>query len=317
MASSRGLWPDRGAAIRRAWCAAILLVAGVAVATAQTTPGAADESDRGEATAAQRESVCLTSALSAGLAWPYHRHGRDLTFAGAPVVVTTGRAHLDLARAPLRATASARLLTPIARRGDPWQTAAADTIEGSLGASARLLRDGALLVSAGTTVALHYGAMLASGAAYGQLAVEPWLGAGLGTVRGEPRIIITGSLVPDQVGWREGLEWSPRWETAWGAVVGYAGVFRPRDYAKQDSGSALQGLARGEPAQALVALLPSDATVGASARIRTGERLVIEPHAELLLVFLRAQNPRQLAPSAGVTIHVGSPAAAAHWHEGR
>lgn len=294
----------------RAALAVALLVAVTAAVPAESAAAGPNATDAAP-------SPGMTAALSAGIAWPYHRHGRDLTFAGAPVAVTSGRARLDLARVPIRATASARLLTPLARRRDPWQTATADTLEASLGTSARLLRDGTLLVASGTTVALHYGAILASGVAYGQLSIEPRLSVGLGSVRGVPRLSVTGSLVPDQVGWREGIEWSPRWETSWGAVNGYAGLFRPRGYGKQDSGSALRELVRGRPGRALVALVPSDATVGASALIPAGGRLTVEPHAELLLVFLRAQNPRQLAPGAGVTVHVGASAAADRRHTGR
>ena len=303
----------------RAACAVALLVAVAAAPPADPAhDGVPAESAAAGADATDAApSPGITAALSAGIVWPYHRHGRDLTFAGAPVAVTSGRARLELARVPVHATASARLLTALARRGDPWQTAAADTLEASLGASSRLLRDGGLFVSAGATLALHYGALIASGVAYGQLALEPRLGVGLGSVRGVPRFSITGSLVPDQVGRRGGIEWSPRWETSWGAVNGYAGLFRPRGYGKQDSGSALRELVRGRPLQALVALLPSDATVGASALVPAGGRLVIEPHAEVLLVFLRAQNPRRLAPGAGVTVHLGAPEAAPHWHTGR
>lgn len=247
-----------------------------------------------------------------GSIWSHYLwRGRDITLASAPV--TVAQARLVVEGAPsvsamrLAGAVEARVLAAIARRGAPWEAAAADTVQLAAGGVAAI-RDGRLGLELGATLSMYAGAWRAAGAAPGVIGLEPYGAISFPSVPGRPRFSGVADLTPDQIGWRSGFEWFPSFDVAWGTIDGYVGIFRPHNYFKQKSRSVFEGL---------VSLIPSDLTVGARTLLQLAPTLTLEPAAELLLVLNRPQNPAQIVPAASLALHYGAPAAIARVHAGR
>ena len=272
------------------------------------------------------EEINPSGGISATVYSQYLWHGRDYTFADAPVVVVTARGRY-LLPAPVgwiddpKVNARLTNISPILRRGDPHQTALADTIRATGSTSAVFFGTrsdpGWMGIQVGLDVSLFYGAAIAQGAGYGTLRFEPFVSVALPRVYGAPRWSAVVDLTPDQVGWRGGLEWFPSFDVPWGTVNGYVGAFRPHNYLKQKSDSFFGRLLGGELGLALVALIPSDLTVGAASLIPLTSTIHLQPELELLIVPNRAQNPHQVVPAASLTIFYGPPSVAPQVHEGR
>jgi hypothetical protein len=276
---------------------AVLLFAATPISGAQDTAETAQESS-------PSRKGTRTGVVSAGLYTQYLWRGRDYTLADAPVAVMSARAVWDAS--VLAAHVRLRTINAIARRGSPWEAAAADTVQLESGISARVPPGGVLEASVGLNVSFYYGPLRAMGPSYGIVGVEPRLAIAAPYLWGSPQLSAVMDVTPDQVGWRSGLEWFPEFAVPWGSIRGYAGAFRPHNYMKQKSRSFLGELVRGRALTALVSLIPSDVTIGAATLITIAPGLAVEPQAELLLVLNRPQNPAHVVPAAAVTVHYGA-----------
>lgn len=257
------------------------------------------------------------AAVSAGLHSQLLLHGRDVSLASAPVAVFTG--HL--------ASRGPELLLPgvfaelqafgaVLRRGQPWQAASADTVLVRIGGELPLSR-ARLLVRAGTDALVYAGAWRNGGYRSGVAVLQPFAELSLWRRAWSPLVSALLDLTPDQVGWRSGLELFPgaslgglRWE-------GYIGAFRPHNYARQNSGSFLEELFAGRLLESIGTLIPSDLLLGLRTLVPLGPRLLLEPSGQLLLVFLRAQNPQQIVPVLSLRLYAGSPYAIPRFRPGR
>jgi hypothetical protein len=208
-------------------------------------------------------------------------------------------------------------LNAIARRSSPWEAASADTLRLSTGAQSAFFEGGWLGVEVGASISWFYGAMLASGASYGTIMIEPHVALGLPTLYGRPQWTAVIDLTPDQVGWRGGIEWFPEFDVPWGVVEGYLGIFRPHNYLKQSSPPSFGRLFNGGLGLALEALIPSDVTVGAGSLLKLNDEMALYPVVELLVAPSRWQNPKQIVPAASLTFLYGGLGARPAIHEGR
>ncbi|MFW5690160.1 MAG: hypothetical protein ACOC1U_11370 [Spirochaetota bacterium] len=303
--------------------AGTLLASPATVAAQDVTPGEPAPT----AFSAATSSLALQPLVSVGIASQYLWRGRDFTFAAAPVAVTGSRVQLGpdgassgvpaLPEPGFTAALEFRTINAIVRRDEPWEAAAADTAQLGVSGGARLLDEGWLGVGLGVNVSFYYGALLAAGPAPGMIGIEPYLSIGLPALYGSPRLSAVGDLTPDQFGVRSGIEWFPEFETGSGGVQGYVGVFRPHNYFKQKSRSFLGELLRGQYLTALVSLIPSDLTLGASTFFELASGIYLEPELELMLVLNRPQNAAQIVPAATATFHYGAPEALPRVHANR
>lgn len=302
----------RGGGFRRRTSHVLLMCA---LALLVSLPAAAQQD--GGVTAGGEPAVEWNGAVSGSLWSQYLWRGRDYTLASAPVSVARARVEVaSRSGIDLSGSAEARVLAAVARRGAPWEAAAADTVQLAAGGAA-LVRDGRIAFELGATVSVYAGAWRAGGAAPGVIGLEPYGAVSFPSVAGRPRFSGVVDLTPDQIGWRSGFEWFPAFDVGWGTLDGYVGVFRPHNYFKQKSRSFLGELLRGQPLTALVSLIPSDLTVGIRTLLAVTPALTLEPAAELLLVLNRPQNPAQIVPAAAVAVHYGRPEAIPRVHDGR
>jgi hypothetical protein len=267
------------------------------------------------------EAECLTQLsgiVGSGMYSQYLWRGRDYTLAGAPVSVLKGRV---TGVAPvgqgLRFYAELTALNAVARRGTPWQAASADTLRLEGGAESTFFDGGRLGLGLGAATSWFYGAMIATGASYGMVMIEPSVHISLPAVYGRPEWGSIFDLTPDQVGRRGGLEWFPTFAVPWGQIEGYVGLFRPHNYLKQKSYRFLPRLFAGEIGPALATLIPSDITIGAGSLLELGPKTALYPQLELMVVPNRAQNPKQFVPAASLTFFYGRLRSRPQIHDGR
>lgn len=260
----------------------------------------------------------IEGVVSSAIHSQYLQRGRDYTLAGAPMVAIRGRAqaHTSVGQG-LRSHVELSALHAIARRGSPWEAGTSDTIRFSAGAESVFFDGGRLGVGLGVEISWFYAAMMAGGATYGTVVIEPHLNIGPATAYGRPQWSAVLDLTPDQVGWRGGIEWFPTFEVPWGEIEGYAGFFRPHNYLKQKSHSFFRPLFAGELGTAVVALIPSDITIGAGTIFKLTPEMALYPEVELLVAPNRSQNPKQIVPAASLTFHYGGLGARAPIHYGR
>ena len=306
----------------------VLAVLALSAAAAADETDAPDLPETGSPTAAPGVYGSVASGIYSVYLW----RARGFTFADAPVLVTEGSL-IAQTTAPLAFGGSLRSINAVARRGAPWESATADTVE--LGAEAatrffagsgeRLVRgrslagpDGWLGLRAGAVVSFHFGALLANGEpSHGMLVVAPFGALALPLIYGNPEWSIVADLTPDQAGFRHGWAWRPAFSLAGNEFNGYVGLFYPRNFLRQDSGSAVGELISGQPLSALGSLIPSDVSLGASTLLALGPSLTFEPEIELALILNRPQNPSQIVLAGAATIHFGAREAITRIHEER
>jgi hypothetical protein len=247
----------------------------------------------------------VEARASATIHSQYIVHGRDYTLAGAPVGILGLHAGGSVGIA-VRGGWSAGLesIAPLWRRGAPYQTAQTDAIRATLGAAGTFFAEGALDLGVGVTANLYYRALRNDPPRYGAAVVHPYAHIGAAFLYGAPRWSVVADLTPDQVGWRDGLEWRPSFSVPWGTLSGFIGAYRPHGFLKQSSDSTLNRLVRGEIDLALISLIPSDLRVGVRSRIPLGRAVFLEPAVHLLIAPSRWQTPQQIVPTASLTAAV-------------
>jgi hypothetical protein len=256
-------------------------------------------------TAAPTAFSQVEARASATIHSQYIVHGRDYTLAGAPVGILALHARGSVGIAVRGGwSAGVESITPLWQRGAPYETARTDAIRATLAAAGTFFGEGALDLGAGVTAHLYYRALRSEPPRYGAAVVHPHAHVGAAVFYGAPRWTVVADLTPDQVGWRDGLEWRPTFSVPWGTLTGFIGAYRPHGFLKQSSDSTLNRLARGEFELALLSLVPSDLRLGVRSRIPLGRAAFLEPAVHLLIAPSRWQTPQQIVPAASLTAAV-------------